>query len=289
MTASVLEQAMAPDVLDRAWRKLKGEHTPWSPTVSREDAQRHLMRHLLECRQAVLDGAYRPQPLRQFTMPKPDGRQRVLTAQYLQDKLVQRALLTVLEPRAEALFHDDSFAYRPRRNVAQALAKVRERVRIGLDWLVDADIEAFFDSIPHRRLLRVLERFVADRAAMSLIARWLDQGAHVRSLLSTPRGIAQGAILSPLFCNLYLNDYDQALAKANIPFVRFADDFLCFAPDRETAQRAHAFVERALQRLDLRLHPTKTQVVRSSREVIFLGESLPQPARVQPGKNRAKC
>lgn len=279
MKASLLAQAMTPEVLDRAWRKLKGEHTPWSPTVSREDAQRHLMRHLLECRQEVLDGAYRPQPLRQFTMRKPDGRQRVLTAQYLKDKLVQRALLTVLEPRAEKLFHDDSFAYRPQRNVAQALGKVRERVRIGLDWLVDADIESFFDSIPHRPLLRVLDRFVDDRAAMSLIARWLDQGAHVRSLLSTPRGIAQGAILSPLFCNLYLHSYDQALDKAKIPFVRFADDFLCFAPSREAAQRAHDYAERALNRLDLRLHPTKTQVVRSSHEVVFLGEPLPRPAR----------
>lgn len=279
MTATLLEDAMAPAALDRAWRKLKGEHTPWSPTVSREEAQRHLMRYLLECRQQVLDGAYRPQPLRQFTLRKPDGRQRVITAQYLQDKLVQRALLTVLEPRAERLFHDDSFAYRPQRNVAQALAKVRERIRIGLDWLVDADIEAFFDSIPHRPLIRVLDDFIDDRRAMRLISRWLDQGAHVRSLLSTPRGIAQGAILSPLFCNLYLHSYDQALDKAKIPFVRFADDFLCFAPTRDAAQRAHDYAERALARLDLRLHPTKTQVVRSSREICFLGEPLPSPSR----------
>jgi group II intron reverse transcriptase/maturase len=279
MTGPLLEQAMAPAILDRAWRKLKGEHTPWSPTVSREEAQHHLMRHMLECRQEVLDGAYRPQPLRQFTMRKPDGRQRVLTAQYLKDKLVQRALLTVLEPRAEKLFHDDSFAYRPHRNVAQALEKVRERVRIGLDWLVDADIESFFDSIPHRPLRRALERFIDDRSAMALIERWLDQGAHVRSLLSTPRGIAQGAILSPLFCNLYLHSYDMALDKAKIPFVRFADDFLCFAPNHDAAQRALDYARRELERLDLRLHPTKTQVVRSSRALAFLGEPLPQPAR----------
>lgn len=279
MTVSVLEQAMSPDVVDRAWRKLKGEHTPWSPGVSREDAQRHLMRHLLECRQEVLDGAYRPLPLRQFAVRKPGGRRRVLSAQFLKDKLVQRALLIVLEPRAERLFHDDSFAYRPNRNVAQALAKVRERVNIGLDWLVDADIEAFFDSIPHRPLLRELDRFIADRGAMKLIERWLNQGAHMRSLLSTPRGVSQGAILSPLFCNLYLHAFDMALDKAKIPFVRFADDLILFAPTQVAAQRAHDFAARELERLGLALHPGKTRVARSSRDIVFLGEPLPHPAR----------
>lgn len=279
MKTSLLEQAMTPEALDRAWRRLKGEHTPWTPVVDREELQHHLLLYLLECRQEVLDGDYRPLPLRQFPMRKPDGRQRVLSAQYLKDKLVQRALLVVLEPRAERLFHDDSFAYRPYRNVSRAMEKVRERVRIGLDWLVDADIEKFFDSIPHRPLVRVLDEFVADTKAMKLIARWLNQGAHVRSLLSTPRGISQGAILSPLFCNLYLHRFDSALDKANIPFVRFADDFLLFAPTREGASKAHDFAESQLQRLGLVLHPTKTSLVRSSSKVVFLGEALPNASR----------
>jgi RNA-directed DNA polymerase len=279
MKSDLLVTAMAPDALDLAWRRLKSEHTPWSPTVSREELQHHLMRHLLACREEVLGGGYRPLPLRQFPMRKPDGRMRVLSAQYLKDKLVQRALLTVLEPRAERLFHDDSYAYRPRRNVGAALARVRERVRVGLDWLVDADIEKFFDSIPHRPLRKVLESFVDDRAAMRLIGRWLDQGAHVTSLLATPRGISQGAILSPLFCNLYLHELDMAMAKAKIPFVRFADDFLLFAPARRQAQDALDYADRRLTRLDLKIHPEKTQVVRSGPAVSFLGEKLPGPNR----------
>jgi RNA-directed DNA polymerase len=274
---SLLEQAMAPDALDAAWRRLKTEHTPWSPDISRDELQYHLMRHLLECRQEVLDGGYRPLPLRQFPMRKPDGRIRVISAQYLKDKFVQRAILTVVEPRAEALFHDDSYAYRPNRNVDKAMEKVRERIRIGSDWLVDADIEKFFDSIPHRSLLKVLDAFVADGPTMRLIARWLDQGAHVKSLLSTARGISQGAILSPLFCNLYLHRFDLALAKAKIPFVRFADDFLLFAPSRELADQAHTYAARELERLGLNIHPDKTRVVRASPEVSFLGQRLPNP------------
>ena len=279
MTASLLQRAMAPEVLDRAWRRLKSEHTPWSPEVTRDELQHHLMRHLLACREQVLAGDYRPLPLRQFPMRKPDGRMRVLSAQYLQDKLIQRALLIVLEPDAERLFHSDSYAYRPRRNVAMALGKVRERVRIGQDWLVDADIEKFFDSIPHRPLVKVLDSFVKDRAAMTLIRRWLEQGAHVRSLLSTPRGISQGAILSPLFCNLFLHRFDAAMAKAKIPFVRFADDFLLFATTRTDADKALNYADRQLDQLGLRIHPDKTRVVRSSPQVTFLGECLPRPNR----------
>ncbi len=278
MKTSLLEQAMAPEALDRAWRRLKTEHTPWSPDTNRDELQYHLMRHLLECREEVLSGGYRPLPLRQFPMRKPDGRIRVISAQYLKDKLVQRAILTVLEPRAEGLFHDDSYAYRPNRNVEKALDKVRERIRIGQDWLVDADIEKFFDSIPHRPLLKVLDAFVADGPTLRLIARWLDQGAHVKSLLSTSRGISQGAILSPLFCNLYLHRFDTALAKAKIPFVRFADDFLLFAPVQDQADRALIYATRELTRLDLNIHPEKTRVVRASREVCFLGQALPNPS-----------
>lgn len=279
MKISLLEQAMAPDTLDAAWRRLKTEHTPWSPDISRDELQYHLMRHLLECREEVLSGGYRPLPLRQFPMRKPDGRIRVISAQYLKDKLVQRAILTILEPPAERLFHDDSYAYRPNRNVEKALDRVRERIRIGTDWLVDADIEKFFDSIPHRPLVKVLEAFVADAPTMRLISRWLDQGAHVKSLLSTTRGISQGAILSPLFCNLYLHRFDTALAKAKIPFVRFADDFLLFAPAQDLAEKALFYATRELDRLDLNIHPEKTRVVRASREVTFLGQSLPNPSR----------
>jgi RNA-directed DNA polymerase len=285
MKSPLLDQAMTPGTMDRAWRRLKSEHTPWSPTVSRDELQYHLMRHLLECREQVLDGDYRPLPLRQFPMRKPDGGTRVISAQYLKDKLVQRALLIVLEPRAERLFHDDSYAYRPNRNIRQALERVRERVRIGLHWLVDADIWKFFDTIPHRPLLKVLDPFVSDPAAMGLIRRWLDQGAHARSLLSTARGISQGAILSPLFCNLYLHRFDSDLAKAKIPFVRYADDFLLFAPERGPAERALAYATERLQRFGLDTHPEKTQVVESSPELYFLGERLPRPGHgKKPGK-----
>lgn len=276
---NLLEQAMSPDNLNASWKRLSTEHTPWSQTVSRDDLQKNLLKHLLNCREQILSGNYKPLPLRQFTLTKPNGKQRIISAQYLQDKVIQRALLTVLEPRAEALFHNDSYAYRPKRSVAMALNKTRERVKIGQDWLVDADIQQFFDSIPHPPLLKTLKKFINDTPTMQLIEQWLKQGAHSSSLLGTRRGISQGAILSPLFCNLYLHQFDQALSEANIPFVRFADDFLLFATDQHKAQQAKDYADKQLQKLGLTLHPEKTQIVRSHPKIKFLGEPLPNPAR----------
>jgi group II intron reverse transcriptase/maturase len=276
---SLLEQAMSPDILNSSWKRLHNEHTPWSLNVSRDDLQKNLLKHLLACREQVLSGNYKPLPLRQFALTKPNGKQRVISAQYLQDKVIQRALLTVLEPRAEAVFHDDSYAYRPHRGVAQALRKVHERVKIGQDWLVDADIEQFFDSIPHTPLIKILKKFIDDHQTMQVVEMWLKQGAHCSSLLGSRRGIAQGAVLSPLFCNLYLHEFDKALSDANIPFVRFADDFLLFANAKSKAEEEKLYAEKQLNKLGLKLHPEKTQITRSHSRVIFLGEALPNPVR----------
>lgn len=276
MKRSPIQQAISPDVLNLSWRRLKNEHTPWSPTVNRDQLQGNLLKYILESRELVLSGRYKPQSLRQFPLRKPDGRQRIISAQYLQDKLIQRALLIVLEPNAEAVFHDDSYAYRPGRSVAMAMNKVRERIKIGQHWLVDADISKFFDNIPHKILIKVLRHFMQDNNTMKLVEKWLKAGAHQSSLLGTRKGISQGAILSPLFCNLYLHQFDTALTRANIPFVRFADDFLLFTDSEDNALRAKDFAQRKLNQLGLDFNPQKTSVVRSSRQIIFLGEKLPE-------------
>ena len=275
----VLEQVLHPDVMDEAWRRVRTEHTPWSKGVDRDQLEQHLLRHILRLLEDLRSNRYRPEPLRQFTVPKTDGSKRVISAQYLRDKLLQRAILIVLEPKAERLFHADSYAYRPNRGVYDALKKARERIGCGLDWLVDADIRSFFDQIPQTPLNKKLKGFVDDRALLKIMDLWLKQGAHHTSLLGSDRGISQGAILSPLMCNLYLHDFDIALEKANIPFVRYADDFLLFTSSKALAEKALDHVRGILAKLDLELHSGKTRVARSSPELVFLGEHLPSPKR----------
>lgn len=286
------EQVLSADVFDRAWRTLSTDHAVWELGLPRSEMERHLLRHMLQLRDDVRGRRYRPQPLRRFAIAKADGRQQVLSALCLRDKLLQKAVQIVLEPAAEQLFHHDSFAYRPRRNVDMALRRARERIGVGLHWLVDADIQSFFDSIPIKALRAKLKGFVADRHLMRLIDLWLDLGASHANFMAAPRGIAQGAILSPIFCNLYLHDFDQALAQRNIPFVRYADDFLLFAADRSQAEQARAYAAEVLADLQLQLHPDKTQVIASGPKVEFLGQRLPafdpKPTAAKPQRARIR-
>lgn len=271
----VLDQVLSSTVINAAWKRLRPDKTVWLPGLPRWEMEKNHVHHLLHLVDDVRRGHYRPAPLRQFTIAKADGRQRILSALSLRDKLLQRAVLIVLEPLAERLFHNDSFGYRPRRNVQMAHQRASERIRCGLPWLVDADIAQFFDNIPHKPLQKILKRRIADKELLALIDLWLAEGSSPLSFLGTRRGVAQGAVISPILCNLYLHEFDLALAAKNIPFVRFADDFLLFAPDERKANQAMRFAGQQLESLGLMLHPNKTQVVRSHRGLIFLGLPLP--------------
>ncbi|HHW78284.1 MAG TPA: Retron-type reverse transcriptase [Xanthomonadaceae bacterium] len=275
--AELLERVLSPAALNAAWKRLYPDKTVWRPGLPRWEMEKDLVLHLLELVDELRSGRYRPAPLRQFTIEKGDGKQRVLSALSLRDKLIQRAVLGVLEPIGEQLFHNDSYGYRPRRNVEMAHRRACERIQCGLPWLVDADIAKFFDNIPHRPLQKVLRQYIPDRELLALIDLWLAEGASALSFLGTRRGVAQGAVISPILCNFYLHELDTALAGKNIPFVRFADDFLLFAPDERRANDALKFVDQKLKAIGLELHPDKTRVARSHRGLIFLGLPLPTP------------
>lgn len=277
-----LEAALAPANLDRAWRALGTDAAPWLPGLPRHAMEGQRLMHQLRLIDDVRAGRYRPEAMRQFTLPKADGSLRVLSALCLRDKFLQRAVLQVLEPLGEALFHPDSYGYRPRRNVEMALRTTGERIRCGFPWLVDADIRSFFDEIPHRPLRRILARTIADQALRRLIDQWLETCASRRSMLAAPRGIPQGAVISPFLCNLYLHQIDRRWHDRRIPFVRYADDFLLFAPEAGRAEKALALTRGWLEDLDLALHPEKTRVVEAGPAVAFLGRPLPAP----PGAKR---
>jgi len=283
----LLDKALAPEVLNSAWKRLRNDKAEWLPGLPRSAMEKDLVLHLVRLLQELTTGCYRPAAVRQFPVSKGDGKQRIISAHCLRDKLVQRTVLTVLEPIGEALFHRDSFAYRPGFTIDMAIARARENIRCGCAWLVDADICGFFDNIPHKPLARIIARAVDDKAVRRLIDQWLETGTPRTGLLQQRRGIPQGAIISPFLCNLYLTDFDLALEKQNLPFVRYADDFLIFSPDRKAAETALKFAARQLQKLGLELHERKTRVCRSGPGVVFLGRKLPRPEKfVQPARSR---
>lgn len=279
MTTDLIAVMTSPQAFNRAWRALRRDQAVWRPGVRRAEIEPHLIRHLMELRQSLADGSYRPEGVRQFTIAKGDGSRRVLSALCLRDKLAQRAAMEALTPLGEQLFHHDSYGYRPGRNVDMAHRKACERVECGLSWLVDADIKSFFDNIPHRALQRCIKRHVPDKRMQRLLLQWLDAGTYMRGLLEQRRGIPQGAIVSPFLCNLYLHELDRGLAANNLPFVRYADDLLVFAPDQRRATAARDKLGQLLAELNLALHPDKTQIDKSGPKVRFLGKRMPRPPK----------
>lgn len=217
---------------------------------------------------------YRSDAMQHHTITKACGGTRVISSLCKRDKFAQKLVALGLQAQAETLFHHDSYGYRPKRSVEHALARARERIRMGLTWLVDADIQSFFDRIPHRPLQICFAQFCPDPALNRLIEQWLSIGTYTQSFFDGARGIPQGAVISPLLCNLYLTPFDDSMRKAGLPFVRYADDFLLFAPNEKAANFALNHARRSIEVLGLTLKPEKTRVVAASKAVIFLGQSL---------------
>lgn len=211
-------------------------------------------------------GRYRPGPLRHVPLARPDGRVRLLRIPPIADRVVQTAALSLLVPPLDARMSRASFGYRPARSVELALDRLKA-LAIGGSWVLDADIRAFFDSVPHRRLIDELGFWIDDARMLRLVALWVEG-------FGDGRGLAQGAPIAPLLANLYLHPLDTAFAREGIAHVRYADDFVALATSRAGAEAARRLAEATLQRRGLALQPEKTALRPLSGGLRFLGQDL---------------
>lgn len=257
-----------------AWRQVRDNHgAPGVDGVSVEAFESRLDDHLHSIRQNLLSARYRPSPLRALDRPKPDGSGvRTLGIPTVQDRVVLQAIAQVLTPLWEPTFSPYSFAYRPGRGALDAVLLAQQRLQSGQHWIVDLDIEKFFDNVDHVRLVLRLGQRVQDAALLDLIGDFLRAGLNRDGVIHpTPIGIAQGSPLSPLLANIVLDELDQEYAHHGWSFVRYADDCILFAQSEAEAKSLLDFTRGFLaDRLRLRLHPTKTRIVQPA-DTSFLG------------------
>ncbi|WP_035075942.1 reverse transcriptase domain-containing protein [Maridesulfovibrio zosterae] len=270
----LLQQITSPETINKAWKQLNGDKAMWLPGISRAEMERNLPLHLITLADEIRTGKYCPGTIRLFPLKNAKGKQRTISALFLRDKLAQKAVQCVLTPQMEKHFHQDSYGYRPGRSVDMAVRKTQEFIKCGMNWALDADITKFFDSIPHRQLKKTVKKYVTHGHVQSLIFDWIKTGTPRTGIFQQRRGIPQGSIISPLLCNIFLTPFDNSLSARNLPFVRFADDFVIFTISEKETIKARKYVDKLLQKMGLELHPQKTRIVPPDKQFIFLGKKI---------------
>ena len=272
---SLIDKVYSPANLESAYREVAANKgAAGVDHVSIEDFTSRLPRNLGKLHDQLRDGTFRPQAIRRVNIPKPGTNEtRPLGIPTVRDRVAQAALRHVLEPILERQFAEHSYGFRPDRGCKDALRRVDGLVKRGLKYTVDVDLKSYFDTIPHDRLIAELRKYVADNRVIGLVEQFLQAAIFDGMEHWTPTaGAPQGAIISPLLSNLYLNDLDHLMAQSGFEMTRYADDLVIQCTTREEAERALAMVQAWTAERGLTLHPTKTKIVHVDEEGFeFLG------------------
>lgn len=275
-TEQVMETVCERENCLRAWKRVKANQgSPGIDGMKVEELPGHLKQHWPAIREQLLSGTYRPQPVKRVEIPKPDGGVRKLGIPTVLDRLIQQAVMQVLQRQWDASFSQHSYGFRPQRSAHQAVAQAQQYVREGHGWVVDLDLEKFFDRVNHDRLMSAVARRIGDKRVLKLIRAFLEAGVMEGGLVSpVEEGTPQGGPLSPLLSNLVLDELDRELERRGLRFARYADDCNIYVRSERAGWRVMASITRFLtRRLKLKVNAAKSAVARPGKRK-FLGFSL---------------
>ena len=264
---SLIDKVGRLDVLELAWAKVKSNAGGCGADgITVEHFEKDSLKRLLAVKKHMDEGSYQPQPVKRVWIPKPgSAEKRPLGIPTVRDRVAQTALKMVIEPIFESTFAEHSYGFRPGRSCRDALRRVDELLKSGHLHVVDIDIRGYFDAIDQEKLTRLLEERIADGRVLELIGKFLKQGVMDGLESWEPEsGTPQGAVISPLLANLYLNPLDWLLEEAGMEMVRYADDMVVLCRHPHEAEQALGKVRNWMQAAGLELHPQKTRIVSMS-------------------------
>ena len=259
---SLIDKVYRRETLGAAWKKVaKNAGAAGVDGQSVKQFGWWAENYLEELEQALKTGEYRPEPIKRVEIPKAGGKMRPLGIPVVKDRIVQTALKLVIEPIFEREFEESSYGFRPQRGCKDALREVDELIKQGYTHVVDADLESYFDTIPHAQLMRQIEEHISDGRVLELIGLFLSQDIIQGMKRWTPTGgTPQGAVISPLLANIYLHPLDRQMKQQGYRMVRYADDFVVLCQTAEQAQAALEGVKSWVKQNGLRLNADKTHV-----------------------------
>ena len=272
----LMEEVGERENLKAAWRQVKGNKgSAGVDGMTVGGLTDYLKQHWATIREQLLNGTYVPQPVRRVEIPKPDGGVRKLGIPTVLDRFIQQAVMQVLQRRWDRTFSDHSYGFRPGRSAHQAVAQAQQYIAEGYGWVVDLDLEKFFDRVNHDKLMGQVAQRVADKRLLKLIRAFLNAGVMENGLVSpSVEGTPQGGPLSPLLSNLVLDELDRELERRGHRFVRYADDGNIYVRSERAGQRVMESITRFItHRLKLKVNEAKSAVARP-QERTFLGFSF---------------
>jgi RNA-directed DNA polymerase len=272
----LMEEICERENLRKAWKRVRdNKGSPGVDGMTIDQMPAYLREHWPAIREKLLNGTYVPQPVRRVEIPKPDGGVRKLGIPTVLDRLIQQAILQVLQPRWDSTFSEHSYGFRPERSAHQAVAQAQQYVAQSYKWVVHIDLEKFFDRVNHDLLMDRVAKRVSDKRVLKLIRAFLNAGVMENGLVSPlEEGTPQGGPLSPLLSNLVLDDLDRELERRGHRFCRYADDCNIYVRSHRAGQRVMTSITRFLTtRLRLKVNESKSAVARPE-ERKFLGFTL---------------